>query len=181
MTGFILKMFAIVTMTLDHVKYAIPTTNNFITKYFGRLAFPIFAFLVAEGMIHTKNRKKYLLRMTIFAVISQIPFMLFRSLFSDRFVLNVMFTFLFAIIGIIIFDWFEKIEKFPSFFKFVIMVLVATSILMLTNFISTDYSWYGVATVWTFYVLKDKKILRTVRIYYFSLFILFFKIYRIFK
>ena len=168
-------------MTLDHIKYAVPATNNFVTMYFGRIAFPIFAFLVAEGMIHTKSRKKYLLRMTIFAVISQIPYILFRGLISDRFVLNIMFTFLFAIIGIMIFDWFEKLESYPSFLKFITIALIASSILMMTNFISIDYGWYGISTVWLFYVLKDKKILRTLRIYYFSLLILFFKIYWIFK
>ena len=60
MTGFILKFIAMCSMVLDHIKYAVPATNNFITQYFGRLAFPIFAFLISEGMIHTKSRKKYI-------------------------------------------------------------------------------------------------------------------------
>jgi hypothetical protein len=97
MTGFILKIIAVVTMVLDHIKYAVPVTDCFVTKYFGRISFPIFAFLISEGLIHTKNRKKYFLRMLIFACISQIPFMLFRSLVADKFLLNIMFTFLFAI------------------------------------------------------------------------------------
>lgn len=179
MTGFVLKMIAMVSMVLDHIKYAVPATNNFATKYLGRLAFPIFAFLVAEGMIHTKSRKKYLLRMFIFACISQIPFMLFRGLISDKFVLNIMFTFLFAIIGIMIFDFFEKTEGFPKFLKFIIIVLIATSILIITQFIAMDYGWYGIGTVWLFYVLRDKKVLRTVGyiilvfLYYFSRYITF--------
>ncbi len=177
MTGFVLKFIAMCSMVLDHIKYAVPATNNFITQYFGRLAFPIFAFLISEGMIHTKSRKKYILRMFIFACISQVPFLLFRGLVSQGFVLNVMFTFLFAIIGITIFDYFDITKEFPNFLKFIMTALVAISILLMTLAVRMDYGWYGIATVWLFYVLKDKKILRTIGyiilviLYYFSRYI----------
>ena len=59
MSIFVIKIIACVTMVLDHVKYAIPATENFITIYLGRIAFPLFAFLITEGYIHTSNLKKY--------------------------------------------------------------------------------------------------------------------------
>ena len=45
-----------------------------ILRYMGRLAFPIVAFLIAEGCLHTKNLRRYILRLALFAVISEVPF-----------------------------------------------------------------------------------------------------------
>ena len=82
MSSFILKLIAMVTMFIDHLGdtcFKQVTAMNVI----GRIAFPIFAFQISEGYIHTKNLTKYFLRLFLFAFISQIPFMLFLSLFSD--------------------------------------------------------------------------------------------------
>ena len=91
MTSFSLKIIAIITMFIDHLgnsyfKYT--TWMNVI----GRIAFPIFAFLISEGYAHTKNLKKYFFRLFLFALISQIPFMLFFSTYKDGFAFNIFFT-----------------------------------------------------------------------------------------
>jgi hypothetical protein len=106
MSIFIIKIIAVVTMVLDHIKYAIPQTNNFITQYFGRISYPLFAFVFVEGYLHTSNKKKYAIRLFIFAIISQIPFMLFRSLIGKNSwkMLNIMFTLLLGFIGIFIYE-----------------------------------------------------------------------------
>ena len=67
MNSFILKIIACFTMFIDHLRYIIPTKPMFMS-YIGRLAFPIFAFQAVEGYAHTKNFKKYLIRLFIFAV-----------------------------------------------------------------------------------------------------------------
>lgn len=162
MTGFVLKIIAVITMIFDHIRYAVPLTDCFITKYGGRLSFPIFAFLITEGLIHTKSRKKYFMRMFIFACISQIPFMLFRTLILDKFMLNIMFTFLFAMVGITILEIFQDREELSSIYKFIISVVTLITILLVGNKIPVDYSWFGILTVWIFYFLRDKKVLRTV-------------------
>ena len=72
MSVFVLKIIACTAMFLDHIKYANPIFNNFFTEYFGRLALPIFAFLIAEGYSHTSDLNKYIKRIFIFGVISQI-------------------------------------------------------------------------------------------------------------
>lgn len=87
------------TMVLDHIKYAIPETAGFITQYFGRISFPLFAFLVGEGYSHTSNLKKYYKRLIVFALISQVPFMLFRTLVGEWRMLNILFTLLLRING----------------------------------------------------------------------------------
>ena len=67
-----LKWIALVTMTIDHIGYFLinqETTLYLITRSIGRLAFPIFAFLIAEGFFHTRNFWKYLTRILIVGVV----------------------------------------------------------------------------------------------------------------
>ena len=92
MSSFVIKCIACITMLLDHIKYSGPIFQNFLTEYFGRLSFPLFAFLASEAYYHTSDLKKYYKRLFIFALISQIPFMYFRSLVGEWKMLNIMFT-----------------------------------------------------------------------------------------
>lgn len=66
-SGFELKLFALLMMTLDHIHYFIPDMPLWLTLA-GRLAAPIFLFLCVEGFGYTRSRPKYLLRMYTFAV-----------------------------------------------------------------------------------------------------------------
>ena len=70
LSGFILKIIALVSMTFDHVGYFLENYENCqeiatIFRIIGRLAFPLFIFLLVEGIIHTKNIKNYLSRLAI--------------------------------------------------------------------------------------------------------------------
>ena len=103
MTSFVLKIIALISMLSDHLGYIIFGRFSFM-NCIGRLAFPIFAFSITEGFNHTKNLKKYLYRLSIFAIVSQIPFMLFMSTFTSRFSLNILFTLLLGLIAISIYD-----------------------------------------------------------------------------
>ena len=60
-------------MLCDHL-WGISVRGNDWLTCVGRLAFPIFAFMIVEGYFHTKNLKKYVLRLLFFAVISEIPY-----------------------------------------------------------------------------------------------------------
>ena len=173
MTVFVIKILAVITMILDHIKYAIPITNCFFTQCFGRISFPLFAFLISESIIHTKSRKKYIGRIAIFAIISQIPFMLFRSLVADYFMLNIMFTFLFSILGILVIDFFKSQKEISIILKYIITSFSLFSIMMLGSFIPVDYRWFGILTVWIFYIFREKKILRTI-IFIFEVVIYYF-------
>lgn len=151
MTIYTLKIIACITMILDHIKYGIPELNNFITVYFGRLAYPLFAFFIVEGYIHTSDLKKYYKRLIIFGIISQIPFMLFRTLVGEYLLLNIMFTLILGLISINIYD---KIKN-----KFISIPLVIITI-YLGKLLNVDYNWYGVATVFLLYLFKDYKVLK---------------------
>ena len=64
MSSFVLKIIAVVSMLIDHSSYLIFNEFSFM-NYIGRLAFPIFAFLITEGYIHTSNLKKYFFRLLV--------------------------------------------------------------------------------------------------------------------
>lgn len=149
MSIFSIKLIACFTMILDHIKYAIPELSNFFTSYFGRISFPLFAFLVTEGYSHTKDLRKYYKRLVIFACISQIPFMLFRSLVGDYKMLNILFTLLLGLSAITTYD---KIDKK------IISIPIVLFIIYLGKILKVDYSWFGVATVFLFYITRNKKV-----------------------
>lgn len=90
-----LKLIAVLSMLLDHIGYILSVwfgqeagiaTANWLYDYIhpvlllaGRIAFPIFAYLLVEGFYHTRSRRNYILRVFIFGLISEIPFNLFLS------------------------------------------------------------------------------------------------------
>lgn len=164
MSSFVLKMIAIIAMLFDHIGYVIFNKFTFM-NCIGRLAFPIFAFQMAKGYSHTKNLKKYFFRLFIFAIISQIPYILFLSAFNGGFHLNILFTLILGLISITIY---EKLDnKYLGIFLVVLCCIIA-------QYFYFDYGWFGIATIFIFHIFKDKKAFMNLSfilmafIYYFS-------------
>ncbi len=149
MNAFVLKIIACFTMFIDHVGYIVFDGHSSWFNYVGRLAFPIFAFQISEGYIHTHDVKKYLLRLILFAFISQIPFLLFHSIINNELGLNVIFTLFLGLVAIIIYD---KYNKFVGVFSAIIFGIIA-------HFLNSDYSFYGVGITFLFYVFNKNKCL----------------------
>lgn len=174
MSIFVIKVIACIAMVLDHVKYAIPATEGTITIYLGRIAFPLFAFLLTEGYVHTKNIKKYYKRLIIFALISQIPFMLMRTLVGEYMMFNILFT---LILGLIAINVYDKIDK-----KYISIPLVM-ALIYLGKIINVDYGWYGVAMIVILYISRGSNILRVPSfillniLYYFKLLITYYNLH----
>lgn len=165
MTSFILKLIALISMLFDHTGYILFGKFTF-ANYVGRLAFPIFAFQITEGFKHTKDLKKYFLRLLIFAIISQIPYMLFlNAIGSNIFTLNIFFT---LILGLLVITIYEKCTNKLLCYLFAILCAI------IAHFGHFDYGWFGIATIFIFHLFKDKKILMN---FYFILvvFINYFK------
>lgn len=85
LSGTTLKWIAVISMLIDHTAEVLINHNAALTdpiwaqiyvlmRGIGRIAFPIYAFLLVEGFLHTRDVKKYLARMLTFAVVSEIPF-----------------------------------------------------------------------------------------------------------
>lgn len=149
MTSFVLKIIAIIAMLFDHIGYVIFGRFSFM-NYIGRLAFPIFAFGISEGYTHTKDLKKYFLRLLVFAITSQIPYMLFMGLLTNTFTLNILFT---LILGLLAITVYEKLNNKYLGLLFVILCSI------IAHFGHFDYGWFGIATIFIFYIFKDKKVL----------------------
>lgn len=99
----VLKYISIIAMLIDHIANAFidDTTHLYIImSLIGRITGPIMFFAAVEAYHHTRNLKKYIIRLFVFAIISYLPFM---YAFSNRFNilrLNIIFTILFGILAI---------------------------------------------------------------------------------
>ena len=97
MTSAGLHILAMLLMLLDHMWATVVSGNDWMTCL-GRMAFPIFAFMIVEGYFHTRSVKKYALRMLLYAVVSEIPINLVASgSWVYPFHQNVLWTFLIGI------------------------------------------------------------------------------------
>ena len=145
LSGSALKIIAVVSMVIDHCAYYLMDGNTMayeVMRCFGRIAFPVFAFLVAEGFAHTRNRMRYFLSLLLFAVISEVPWYLLNGADGTH---NVMFT---LALGVVALAVFEKLREHR--------VLCCCSILLmawLAAWSGADYEWRGVLVITVFYLL----------------------------
>ncbi len=141
-----LKIVAIITMLIDHIG-AILYPDLIVLRMIGRISFPIFAFLIVEGYIHTKDFKKYLLRIFIVALITEIPYdFAFEGKLFDINAQNVLFTFTLSLLLLHIMN---------SDKKSVIKSLSITGILIVSYVFRVDYSFYGILMVIAFYTNRE--------------------------
>ena len=149
-----LHILAMALMLCDHAWATVVPGNDWLNCV-GRLAFPIFAFMLVEGYFHTRSVKKYMLRMLVFAVISEIPFNLmvgggwFYPVHQ-----NVLWTFLIALVMI---HWNEKAKATG---KPWLWILVAVGTMLLGSLAGlltmVDYYHAGVLMVLVFYFFRGR-------------------------
>lgn len=155
-----LKYIVILTMTIDHIAYCfVPfgTPLFYIMRSVGRLTAPTMSFFIAEGVCHTHSKQKYLLRMTIFALISQ-PFYFIvdfnrlpQSALEFCTNLNVMFNFSATILLLILLTQ----KNFSVIYAFAIAVCVG---------VSSVSDWSMIIPVWTaiFYFFRKNNKVKTI-------------------
>lgn len=184
LTGSTLKWIAIIAMFIDHIgafligpyllEHGIfPGLNfggaaglegshfyilfqiNLILRLIGRLAFPIFAFLIVEGFFHTRNLKRYIIQMGIFALISEIPFDLAGSgVILEASHQNIFFTLFTGLLSIAIFDRLDGKTKM----KWLVPIIG----MFLGNYFSFDYSAIGVLVIFVFYYFHNDFLSRNI-------------------
>lgn len=132
-----LKLIACLTMLTDHVGYVF-FPNAVFLRILGRIAFPLYCFLLCQGLLHTKDPLRYLLRFLLILVISEIPFDL---LFFGRITWehqNVMVTLL---LGLVMGLCFRRISSLPL--KLVCVIPFALA----ADFLQADYGAYGILVI----------------------------------
>lgn len=178
-TGNILKWIAIITMLIDHTAVAIIQNGIFqsktmvvtqeqwqgleqlywIMRYIGRLGFPIFCFLLVEGFYYTRNIKKYIIRLGIFALVSEIPFdfALFQNIFYPTYQ-NVYFTLFIGVLTLCGLRYFGGADIKSRIFR----VISLLGGLAAAHILRTDYDMYGVLLIVVLYLFREKAIWRDV-------------------
>ena len=170
MSGSTLKVLACVAMFIDHfakiylIKFDWARMTLFsifgrnfsvvqLMVMFGRFAFPIFAFLLVNGFLHTKDRKRYGLNLFIFALLSEIPFNL---LFNNALTFpkqNVMFTLLLGYLALCCLDYFKG-KPLISVFSIVLLYVM-------TRLIKADYGASGYLFILLLYGLRKEKAIQS--------------------
>ena len=166
-SGSVLKLIAVITMLIDHshvilekypffkeiffeTKPAYQLSWYMICRTVGRIAFPIYAFLLTEGFMHTHDRKKYALNLFIFALISEIPWNLLHGGTWFYETQNVFFTLFLGLLCMITYETYREDTG-----KQLCFLLIIAVIAMLLN---ADYGLKGVGFIFAMYLLREKKV-----------------------
>lgn len=148
MSSFALHIWAMLLMLCDHLQLTL-LPDLPILRCVGRLAFPLFAFMAVEGYLHTRSLKKYLLRLLMLAVISEIPFdLLVSGSVVDPMHQNVIWT---IILGLCCIRAFENIS---ADLKKMLSAVVIIASLAAAIIARVDYSSAGVLTLLAFYAFR---------------------------
>jgi len=150
----VLKIAAYITMLIDHTGMVF-FPNDHIFRIIGRIAFPIFAFLAAEGAKKSSNVRFYLLRLFICGIVSEIPFDLMIS--GKIFWLdyqNVCFTLFFGVLSSVIYS---KLTVRKAWYIRILGVLGSLVPIVLAGLLSTDYGAAGAALTLLFFVANGSK------------------------
>lgn len=146
MTSAILQLTAIITMAIDHIGYELYPQIDWL-RMIGRLSFPIFAFMLAEGFIHTSDRRKYAIRLAVFAFVSEIPYQLFarHALGVSSPWSNIFFELLLMFLALL------AVERGRYHY------IEAVLIVLLAEFAGTMYGGYGILLAVVFFVFRDRR------------------------
>ena len=152
-----LKIFAMIAMLIDHIGYWFFPTNEYL-RYIGRLSFPVFAYMIAEGCFYTRDRGRYLSNVAALALLCQAVYLVFMGSAQQ----GILITFTLSIVSVCSIDgffWQKRIWiKAACVFAFLgvlFLALVAPVLYKGYGFI-IDYGVFGVALPVGLYYTKGK-------------------------
>lgn len=163
MSILVLKIISFITMIIDHMGIIFFPSND-IFRIIGRISFPIFCFFIVEGYFHSKNIKKYLFRILLLALISEVIYDLF--MFNKPICFyrqNTCFELFLGLYTIFLFD-----KLIQNKYKILPILLLISSIL-LSNLLNLDYSYKGIILIFCFYVVNKLNLSKIKRILYLTL------------
>ncbi len=188
LSGSTLKMIAIVTMFIDHVGAAVVGrmmmygglasvngdstatmqwlmqngnlyTIYMVMRFIGRVAFPIFCFLMIQGFEHTHDRRKYAFRLGLFAIISEVPFDLaFNSEILEFSYQNVFFTLFIGLLTMWVCDTVDKKQEWNRVLRVLLMIVITAAGMGIAKLLKTDYDATGVFCIMVLFFTRKNKI-----------------------
>ena len=151
MTSFVLRCLALSTMIVDHMGYVLFPGLPWM-RIVGRIAFPLYCFLLAQGFRHTRNVPEYGMRLALFAWLSEDVYNLVFSMPSALFAAhNVFFSLLLALGALT--AWKHFITKRP-----LCALLSALAACVLAVVCQSDYGFWGILLCLCFYLAGDSKL-----------------------
>lgn len=166
LSGSVLKVIAMVVMLIDHGAFILltqypPAMRPLFTlggtgyslyricRDIGRIAFPIFCFLLVEGFLHTRNRWKYGRNLFLFACISEIPW---NYMFANTYQYEKQNVFFTLFLGYLAFCAIEYFWEKRSLQFLCVLALLAVSV-----FLNADYGWKGFIFLLIMYWFRNEK------------------------
>lgn len=171
LSGAVLKIIACVSMVIDHFSVivlwnylqqsAVAGNQNawlediyHVGRAIGRIAFVLFTYLIVEGFLYTRNRKKFLLRLGVFALISEIPFDLaFSGTCFDWSSQNVFFTLFLGVLALTAWEWANDCAD--AFVSALCRYGAVALCGIVAYWIRADYHYTGVLLIFIFYLMHD--------------------------
>ena len=175
MSGAVIKRIAVITMLIDHIAAAFfhVFTSRFdgsqafagadmiydIMRIVGRTSFPLFCFLLVEGFVHTKSLWRYLLRLFMFALVSETAFDLaFFDCVWDLEMQNVFFTLFFGVLAMVPLRWGLLKQKRKTGMIYMLAGILGTLCCAgAAHHLRTDYGAKGVLLIVLLYLLRDNR------------------------
>lgn len=174
LTGAQLKWIATITMLIDHIGAIIVSEvawqqgiNLFNASLFepivllywalrliGRLSFTLYAFLLVEGFVHTRNKVKYSALLFVFFLISEIPFDL--ALHNAPFNMSNQNIFLTLFLGVLMMSTIDYFHQKGKWVGYLIVLIFG----IINEFLMADYGFYGILLISLFYLFKEEKVTR---------------------
>lgn len=158
-TGATLKWIAIATMLIDHIgavfgKEIITVCQSqlpyYILRVIGRIAFPIFCFLLVEGFRYTKSQTRYMLQLFLFALLSELPFDLtLKKQMIDFSAQNVFFTLFLGALAL------RVMERFAQ--NMLAKGMLCAMLILAAELLRTDYGGQGVLLIMGYSIFRFEK------------------------
>ena len=173
----LLTVIAMLTMLIDHIAFmlikngklygyneslynnaiSLPEAKKWVILYqimrmIGRISFPIFCLLIVEGFRKSSNIYKYILRVLILAIVSEIPFdlMVFNEFLTPitRTAQNVVWTYFIALIMLVVLKILNSFSTILGVFSVIIAMLI-------TYYFKTDYAIEGIIIIYVMYMFRN--------------------------
>ena len=189
LSGSTIKMIAVICMLIDHLaagvlgryltiygyfsldhndavqvemwmqEHGILFTSYAVMRMIGRIAFPIYCFLLVEGFQHTGNRLKYAGRLLLFAAVSEVPFdLLFNNSWLEFGYQNVFFKLFLGLAAMMGIQWVEERQELGRILKTAGLFLVIVACMAAAKLLKTDYAAVGVLSIVILYLFRFKKL-----------------------
>ena len=147
LSGSALKVIAMISMVIDHIALYLMEQGTLLyetMRCIGRIAFPVFAFLIAEGFIHTRSRYRYFFTLLGFAVISEIPWFLLNGADGTH---NVMFTLALGVATLMVLE--NLLQR-----SMVLGFLWTLGMAGIASWLGVDYEWRGMLLIVILYLFN---------------------------